>query len=117
MSDVNILKSVPSHSVVSAKISTLTGDVILWTDDTYRSLADIRRIAELEKEREQLKLVLVGFTNGDQIESAKEESGSFYPTNEMQCYIPLYMLKSHTHRIETTKLKAGLVLDTKEQGE
>lgn len=48
-------------------------------------------------------LIFVGYTNGYQILYASESGeGSFYNDTENECYIPLYMLKSHAHRIETT---------------
>ena len=50
-------------------------------------------------------LILIGYTNGDQIEYCKEDSGVFYPDSEQGCIIPVYILKSHEHRIETTKFK------------
>lgn len=48
-------------------------------------------------------LVFVGYTNGSQIHYVKEgDEGAFYADTEGDCYIPLYMLKAHLHRIETT---------------
>lgn len=47
----------------------------------------------------------VGFTNGHQISYANEDNGgegAFYFNTENECYIPLYMLKAHLHRIEST---------------
>ena len=58
--------------------------------------------AGLEQDAKNNELVHVGFTNGDQITYAKTEEGSFYPDTAGDCYIPIYMLKSHEHRIETT---------------
>lgn len=50
------------------------------------------------------KLVFVGYTNGAQILYANDEKqggeGAFYKTTDHDCWIPLYMLKTHTHRIE-----------------
>lgn len=63
------------------------------------------RCAELEKELANKDLLHVGFTNGAQIKYAKVEEGAFYPDTEGDCYIPLYMLKSHEHRIETTSFE------------
>ena len=51
------------------------------------------------------ELVFVGYTNGSQIFYASDsssEEGAFYKTSDHGCHIPLYMLKSHIHRIETT---------------
>ena len=63
------------------------------------------RCAELEKELANKDLLHVGFTNGAQIKYAKDEEGAFYPDTDGDCYIPLYMLKSHEHRIETTSIE------------
>ena len=63
------------------------------------------RVAELEKELANKDLLHVGFTNGSQIKYAKVEEGAFYPDTSGDCYIPLYMLKSHEHRIETTSME------------
>lgn len=63
------------------------------------------RVARLERDAKNNELVHVGFTNGDQITYAKTEEGSFYPNTDGNCYIPLYMLKSHEHRIETTSIE------------
>lgn len=63
------------------------------------------RCAELEKELTNKDLLHVGFTNGAQIKYAKDEEGAFYHDTDGDCYIPLYMLKSHEHRIETTSIE------------
>jgi chromosome segregation ATPase len=63
------------------------------------------RVKELEEELATKELLHVGFTNGSQIKYAKVEEGSFYPNTDGNCYIPLYMLKSHEHRIETTSVE------------
>jgi hypothetical protein len=60
-----------------------------------------KRIAELgaELKTHKDKLVHVGYTNPHQVKYAKDESGLFYPDTENECYIPLYMLKQHEHRL------------------
>jgi len=63
------------------------------------------RVKALERDAKNNELVHVGFTNGDQVNYAKVEEGSFYPDTSGDCYIPLYMLKSHEHRIETTSIE------------
>jgi hypothetical protein len=63
------------------------------------------RVKELEKELANKELLHVGFTNGTQVKYAKDEEGAFYPDTDGDCYIPLYMLKSHEHRIETTSIE------------
>ena len=65
----------------------------------------VTKVARLEQDAKNNELVHVGFTNGDQITYAKTEEGSFYPDTSGSCYIPLYMLKSHEHRIETTSVE------------
>lgn len=51
-------------------------------------------------------LIHVGYTNGYQIKYAKGDTedsvGQFYGTTDGNSLIPLYMLKSHAERIETT---------------
>jgi len=44
-------------------------------------------------------LLHVGYTNPCQIEYAGTEEGAFYPDTDNECYIPLYMLKIHFHRL------------------
>ena len=52
------------------------------------------------------ELIFVGYTNGNQVLYANVEKfggqGAFYKTTEHDCYIPLYMLKKHVHRLEST---------------
>lgn len=51
------------------------------------------------------ELIFVGYTNGYQILYATESEGgegSFYSDTDNDCYIPLYMLKSHAHRLQNT---------------
>ena len=50
------------------------------------------------------KLIFVGYTNGHLISYASEPDGEgcFYSNTNNECYIPLYMLKTHHHRIEST---------------
>lgn len=57
----------------------------------------------LLKDAEYENLRHVGYTNGYQLYYNKsEESGLFYPDTDGNCIIPLYMLKTHDHRIEIT---------------
>lgn len=51
------------------------------------------------------ELIFVGYTNGHQIlyaSEAGEGEGAFYSDTDNDCYIPLYMLKTHWHRLEST---------------
>lgn len=59
------------------------------------------QIARLENELRQQKLIHVGFTNEAQVRYVTEENeeGSFYSDTDNECYIPLYMLNIHAHRV------------------
>lgn len=51
------------------------------------------------------ELVFVGYTNGHQIFYATEKEGGegmFFSDTGDDCIIPLYMLKAHWHRLEST---------------
>jgi hypothetical protein len=48
------------------------------------------------------ELIFVGYTNGDQLLYTAESEGMMFNNTENGCHIPLYMLKQHAHRIETT---------------
>lgn len=74
--------------------------------------------SEIETKEKTEALIFVGYTNGYQIlYAAEEEGGTFHPDADGDCYIPLYMMKRHAHRLETTsdmsvtleKLKAARV--------
>lgn len=59
----------------------------------------------IEQKTMQDELIFVGYTNGNQILYATEAEGgegSFYSSTDNDCYIPLYMLKSHAHRLQNT---------------
>ena len=64
--------------------------------------SDIARL----RENNDSNLRFIGYTNGAQLLYAAKESnggeGSFYRTSDQNCIIPLYMLKTHDYRIETT---------------
>jgi hypothetical protein len=57
---------------------------------------------ELEEKEKIESLIFVGYTNGYQILYAAEEAGTFYSDTDNDCWIPLYMMKRHAHRLETT---------------
>lgn len=60
------------------------------------------------------ELIFVGYTNGSQVLYASSDKhggeGVFYNSTDGGCYIPLYMLKAHAHRIEATSIY-GVTLD------
>ena len=51
-------------------------------------------------------LIFVGYTNGAQVLYANDvdfgSQGAFFKTSDHNSIIPLYMLKTHAHRLETT---------------
>ena len=45
----------------------------------------------------------VGYTNGANIKLLHEtDYGAMYSNTDQNCYIPLYMHRSHLHRVELT---------------
>lgn len=49
------------------------------------------------------ELVHIGYTNGAQVlYCVANKSGSFYPDTENDSCIPVYMLRTHAHRLEST---------------
>jgi hypothetical protein len=59
------------------------------------------QVARLENELRQQKLIHVGFTNETQVQFVTEhkQDGQFCPSSDDGCYIPLYMLNIHAHRV------------------
>jgi len=86
-----------------------------WSD-VNRLEKEVKRLRD-ENERLKHRNVLIGYTNGNQIEYAKKSSGVFYSDTKGTCYIPVYMLKIHEHRIETTKAFYLNSDQSKKQGE
>jgi hypothetical protein len=111
MSDLfkNIVKLPPPHTARSYSELTpvYTADEVAKTVSSFEvELAKANeRVKKLENDIKNKELIHVGFTNGDQVKCAKVEEGAFYPDTSGNCYIPLYMLKSHEHRIETTSIE------------
>lgn len=64
-----------------------------------------------ETTKSQEELFFVGYTNGAQVLYASEDEGSMYSNTESDCHIPLYMLKTHEHRLQA-KLTEGLDFET-----
>ncbi|GAB2507390.1 hypothetical protein [Microbulbifer agarilyticus] len=48
------------------------------------------------------QLIFVGYTNGAQVLYGAEGEGTFYSNTDNDCCIPLYMLRAHWHRLEST---------------
>lgn len=68
------------------------------------------------------ELIFVGYTNGAQVLYANDATyggeGTFYKNTDHDCLIPLYMLKNHCHRLESTtdgEVTIDLLRRTQEQ--
>jgi hypothetical protein len=91
-------------SQLRAKIS-LSGEATLTVDEFNQLQSEwIKRC--IDNETKQDSLFFVGYTNGAQILYASDSNhggeGSFYKDTENNCCIPLYMLKTHWHRLQST---------------
>ena len=86
-------------------------DAYHWSEITTVLEEAVKYISG-EKENYSDHICFVGFTNGDQIKYGltDKDGGSFYPDTGHDCLIPLYMLKTHWHRIESTS-KTGFSFD------
>lgn len=75
------------------------GDYIRHLESERAALA--AQVKELKSELRQEKLIHIGFTNESQIQYVTEdkEEGAFYPNSDHGCYIPVYMLNVHAHRV------------------
>lgn len=78
-------------------------------DRCYARIAELEQqnaalaaqVKELKSELRQGKLIHIGFTNESQVQYVTEdkEEGAFYPNSDNGCYIPVYMLNVHAHRV------------------
>lgn len=59
------------------------------------------QVEQLNNELRQQKLIHIGFTNESQVRFATEDKteAMFYPDSDNECYIPVYMLDIHAHRV------------------
>lgn len=59
------------------------------------------QVKQLSNDLQQQKLIHIGFTNEHQVIYATEDKteAAFYPDSDNECYIPVYMLAVHTHRV------------------
>lgn len=82
--------------------------VVLKLADAERIMAEMENLiseraalAAENAELSQRELVHVGFTNEHQVTSVTEQQldGYFYHNSDNECYIPLYMLNIHSHRV------------------
>lgn len=61
----------------------------------------LAQVRSLDNALRQHKLIHIGFTNESQVQYVNEqkEDGTFYPSSDNGCYIPVYMLDVHAHRV------------------
>lgn len=96
---------IKKHLMETARIHRDMGDP-LTLEDLANLALDIQT-KNIEAHEKNQELFFVGYTNGAQVLYASEEEGSFYSNTENECFIPLYMLKTHEHRLEGS-LTGGL---------
>ena len=78
---------------------------IVKMSELLQALEQLQAEIERLKSKESETHVFVGYTNGLQLLYATEKEegeGSLYCNRYDNCDIPLYMLKTHLHRIEST---------------
>ncbi len=90
---------------MSKNIQTIGLDCYHWTE-VATVIDELLKYADFRNYNKNDGLSFVGYTNGDQISYASKNDdcgeGCFYFDTKNECYIPLYMLKNHLHRIELT---------------
>lgn len=89
---------------MSHKIKSSGLDCYHWSEVAL-VIDELLKYADFRSSNKKEDICFVGFTNGSQISYANEDNGgegAFYFNTENECYIPLYMLKTHLHRIEST---------------
>ena len=88
---------------MSRKIKSSGLDCYHWSEVAL-VIDELLKYADFRGSNKKEDLCFVGFTNGSQISYAMESDGegAFYFDSKNECYIPVYMLKAHLHRIETT---------------
>lgn len=91
---------IEKHLIKTARTHRAMGDPL--TIEELASLALDIQTKNIEAKQTHDELIFVGYTNGYQILYGAQESGSFYPDTDNECFIPLYMLKTHWHRIQST---------------
>lgn len=89
---------------MSRKIKLEGLDSYHWSEIST-VIDELLKYADFNSNSEDKDICFVGFTNGYQLSHATEREGgegAFYSDSSNDCYIPLYILKSHLHRVETT---------------
>ena len=64
---------------------------------------ELLKYADFGQQKTEQELCFIGYTNGSNIKLLNGTGyGAMYSDTSQNCYIPLYMLKQHNHRIELT---------------
>lgn len=85
---------------MSHKIKTNGLDCYHWSEVAL-VIDELLKYADLSNLNDEA--CHVGFTNGANLKLLHETGyGAIYSDTKQDCYIPIYMLRSHLHRVETT---------------
>lgn len=102
---VELIESVAQGKIKASQLEDMDEVIQLifhewWNEEKHDSLDQMQAITESEY---QDKLIHVGFTNGANLKLLDGTGyGAMYSDTKQNCYIPVYMLKAHEHRIELT---------------
>ena len=87
---------------MSRKIKDSGLDCYHWSE-VSTVIDELLKYADFGAKNVTPELRFVGYTNGANIKMVKEaDFGAMYSDTKQECYIPLYMLHAHLHRIEST---------------
>ena len=103
---MSIWKSEFSKEAPEFELCDSARGVVTQIDNMFAGIRNQRdelaaQVKELKSELRQEKLIHIGFTNESQVQYVTEdkEEGAFYPNSDHGCYIPVYMLNVHAHRV------------------
>ncbi|MGL4893776.1 MAG: hypothetical protein ACRC47_02880 [Shewanella sp.] len=86
---------------MSRKIKQSGADCYHWSEIST-VIDELLKYADFKGDTNQ-ELKFVGFTSGANINLLNGTGyGAMYSDTKQNCYIPLYMLKQHEHRVELT---------------
>lgn len=87
---------------MSQKIKESGLDCCHWSEVSM-VIDELLKYSNLKGDTGSNDICFVGFTNGANIKLLKDtDYGAMYSNTNQNCYIPLYMLRSHLDRIELT---------------
>ena len=96
--EAELLKQI---ELIKAERDALAKEVDAANDRNAELIEERDALAAENIELRQRKLIHIGFTNESQVQYVTEdkEEGAFYPNSDHGCYIPVYMLNVHAHRV------------------